>query len=124
MLCIRYLILTNSTSFGGLRGFAALCSEYARNNTKWSIYKDCQTWISGDIIINIVKCQILHCHVEELVEMIELDFWFTQFGVWTQKLCKSQVSNSYRAEAAGRPAWSRPAGPAPFPTHLALPQDH
>ena len=35
--------------------------------------------------------------------MIELDIWFTQFGVWMQKLCKLQVSDSCCAEAAGRP---------------------
>ena len=35
--------------------------------------------------------------------MIELDIWFTQFGVRMQKLCKLQVSNSCCAEAAGRP---------------------
>ena len=42
---IFYLLLTNSTSFGGLRCFAGLCPEYARNNTKWSIYKNGETWI-------------------------------------------------------------------------------
>ena len=41
------------TSFGGLRGCAGLWSEYARNNTKWSIYKDGETWIQDDTIINM-----------------------------------------------------------------------
>ena len=99
---IFYLFLTNSTSFGGLRCFAVLCPEYARNNTKWSIYKDGETWISDDTIVNVIKCQIWHCHVEELIEMIELEFWFTQFVVRTQKLCKLQVSNSCCASC--RPA--------------------
>jgi hypothetical protein len=40
-----YLILTNSTKFGSLRCFAGLCSEYAKNNTKWSIHEDGETWI-------------------------------------------------------------------------------
>jgi len=40
---INYLM--SSTSFGGLRCFAGLCPEYARINTKWSIYKDGETWI-------------------------------------------------------------------------------
>ena len=35
--------------------------------------------------------------------MIELDIWFTQFGVRTQKLCKSQVSDSCCAKAAASP---------------------
>ena len=35
--------------------------------------------------------------------MIELDIWFTQFGVRTQKLCKSQVSDSCCAKAAANP---------------------
>ena len=35
--------------------------------------------------------------------MIELDTWFTQFGVGTQKLCKLQVPDSGCAEVAGRP---------------------
>ena len=35
--------------------------------------------------------------------MIELDIWFTQFGVRTQKLCKLQVPDSGCAEVAGRP---------------------
>ena len=115
---IFYLILTNSTSCGGLRWFVGLCSEYARNNTKWSIYKDRQTWVQDDTIIDIVKNQIWHCHVEELVEMIELDIWFTQFGVRMQKLCKLQVSDSCRAEAAGWPARHL------CQTHLTLQQDH
>ena len=40
----------------------------------------------------------------------------TQFRVRTQKLCKSQVSDSGCAEAAGRPASPRLAGPTPFPS--------
>ena len=36
--------------------------------------------------------------------MIELDTWITQFRVWTQKLCKSQVSDSCCVRLqAGRP---------------------
>ena len=35
--------------------------------------------------------------------MIELDIWFTQFGVRTQKLCKSQVSDSCCAKAVASP---------------------
>ena len=52
------------------------------------------------------------------VEMIELDIWFTQFGVRTQKLCKLQVPNSCCAEAAGRPARHL------CQTQPPLPQDH
>jgi len=48
--------------------------------------------------------------------MIKLDIWFTQFGVRTQKLCKLQVPDSCCAEAAGRPASPRLAGPTPFPS--------
>ena len=105
-------------NFGGLGCFAGLCSEYARNNTKWSIYMDGEIWISDDTIINIFKCQIWHCHVEEHVEMIELDSWFTQFGVRMQKLCKLQVPDSCCAEATGRPPGHL------CQTHLALPQYH
>ena len=46
--------------------------------------------------------------------MIKLDTWITQFGVWTQKLCKLQVSDSCCAEAVGRPASPRPAGLTPL----------
>jgi hypothetical protein len=42
--CIISFELTNSTSFGGSRCFAGLCSEYAGNNTRWSICKNGQTW--------------------------------------------------------------------------------
>jgi hypothetical protein len=43
-LRIIFFRLTNSRSFGGMRCFVGLCTEYARNNTKWSIYKDGETW--------------------------------------------------------------------------------
>ena len=46
--------------------------------------------------------------------MIELDTWITQFGVRTQKLCKSQVSDSCSAEVAGRRA------PLPNTSRLAI----
>src|SRR6185312_1765134 len=52
--------------------------------------------------------------------MIELDIWFTQFGVRTQKLCKLQVSDSCCAEATGRPASPRLAGPTPLPSTSSL----
>jgi len=70
-------------------------------NIRWHHYKYC-------------KCQTWHCHVEELVEMIELDIWFTQLGVRTQKFCKLQVSDSCCAEAIGRLASPRLAGPTPL----------
>ena len=43
--------------------------------------------VKHDIIINNLKFQIGQHHVEELVEMIEIDTWITQFGVRTEKLC-------------------------------------
>ena len=50
---IFYLILTNSTSFSGLRCFAELCSEYARNSTKWRIYKDGEKFLTMVRIIHL-----------------------------------------------------------------------
>jgi len=44
------------------------------------------TMVKHDTIINILKCQIRQHHVEELVEMIEMDTWITQFEVRTEKL--------------------------------------
>ena len=55
--------------------------DYAENMQETTLNGAYVIMVKHDIIINNLKFQIGQHHVEELVEMIEMDTWITQFGV-------------------------------------------
>ena len=61
--------------------------DYAKNMQEATLNGAYATMVKHDTIINILKCQIRQHHVEELIKMIEMDTWITQFGVQMEKLC-------------------------------------
>ena len=55
--------------------------DYAKNMQEATLNGAYATMVKHDTIINILKCQIGQHHVEELIQMIEMDTWITQFRV-------------------------------------------
>jgi len=85
--------------------------DYAENTQETTLNgNNGETWIQYDTIANILKCQIGQHHVEDLIEMIKMDTWITQFGVRTKKLC---LQENHRRGPAGPGGLTRTAGLAP-----------
>ena len=100
--CIIYLTLTNSTSFGSFRCITGRSSHSIQKNIIWSMressHKRAWEWMGNNIIMKYLKCPHGPRHWKKLVETIKMDFWFTQFGVRTQKLWPLQDSQCWKQE--------------------------
>jgi hypothetical protein len=70
-----------------------------------------------DMVHRLLKSYICLHHVEELSEMIEMDTWITQFGVWMEKLRFRED----RRHGPAKPAGPNKAGPPfTFPKHFQI----
>ena len=57
-----------------------------------------------------IKCPFSLHHVEEPIEIHEIEFWFTQFRVRMTKLCLSKDCKTGQAEFGQRWTSSDPSG--------------
>ena len=101
----------NSMSFGGFRCITGRSSHSMQKNIMWSkresSHKRAWEWMGNNIIMKYLKCPHGPSHFKDLVEIIKMEFWFTQFGVRTLKLWPSQGWQHGLWEMVGRPwPWS------------------
>ena len=69
---------------------------------KWRFIQTSRYKWHLDMVQKFFKSHIWQHHVEELVEMIKMDTWITQFGVRTEKL-RLREDHRHGLDKAGRP---------------------